>query len=402
MVAKLSGFAATQAINVAIGYQIYEMTGDPISLALVGLAMVVPVFFCVPFVGYVADIFDRRLVLTACNAGLGLTSMLICFLTIYAVEDLWPYYLVVFLTGFPRAFYGAASNAAVPSLVPQELAPNAISWNVSIIKITQIGGPMLGGFLYLWGPEIVYGVSAVALFLGALLNWLTKPRPPAAKGEKGGFKTLFAGLFYVYRTKMILGAVTIDLIVCLMGGVQGLIPIFAKDILDVGASGAGVLRSALAFGGLGMALILTHFLIARRAGFWMLIGVAAFGAATILFGVSTSYPLSIVALVLVGAADMVNINVRHTILQIATPDALRGRVSAVNSFSANVSTELGTARGGGFAAVMGAGPAVVVGGAVILLTAALCPKLFPDLAKVDRLSELAPDSPQATPPKAAA
>ena len=145
MVAKLLGFAATQAINVAIAYQIYEMTGDPLSLALVGLATVVPVFFCVPFVGYVADIVDRRLILVICNAGLGFASVLIAFLTVFAVETLWPYYLVVFLTGIPRAFYGAASNAAVPSLVPKELAPNAISWNVSIIKITQIGGPMVGG-----------------------------------------------------------------------------------------------------------------------------------------------------------------------------------------------------------------------------------------------------------------
>jgi MFS family permease len=396
MVAKLLGFGATQAINVAIAYQIYELTNDPLSLALVGLVLVIPVFFSMPVVGYVADILDRRLILVACNVALGFACVLIFFLTVFAVEALWPYYAVVFLTGIPRAFYGASSNAAVPSLVPQELIPNAISWNVSIIKITQIGGPMIGGFLYLWGPEVVYAVSAAALFLGALTNWLTEPRPPAAKGEKGGFKTLFAGLFYVYQTKMIMGAITIDMIVCLMGGVQGLIPIFAKDILDVGPAGAGVLRSALAFGGLAMALVLTRLSIARHAGIWMVVGVAVFGATTMLFGLSTSYPLSIVALILVGAADMININVRHTIMQIATPDSLRGRVSAVNSFSANASTELGTARAGSFAAVMEAGPAVAVGGAFIILTAALCPRLFPELTKVDRLSDLTPEPQKAS------
>lgn len=382
---KLSSVVSYHMIMIALAYQIYDQTGDTLHLALINLVMIGPTVGLGLFIGYIVDSFDRRNVLIVCFVSLMATAALLLSFTIFQMERLWPIYAVLFLIGTVRAFYGPSSNALVPGLVEREVFPNAIAWNASITKIAQVCGPMIGGFLYLLGPEAVYGTATGIFLLSALSALIIRPRG-APERQAGGvsMRSLLAGLVFVFEKKMILGAVVIDLFIALMGGVNAMLPVFAKDILNVGPAGAGILRSAISIGGLTAGLVLTQVTF-HRAGMAMLIGVGIFGASMACFAFSTSFPLSVLALAICGAADMMNVNVRQTLLQIATPDALRGRVSAVNSISANLGNELGGFRAATFAAFMGAVPAVAVGGVAVIVLAAVCPKVFPELARVKRL-----------------
>ena len=274
-------FAVTShhMIMVAIGYQIYDLTGSTLALALVNLTMVAPVLGFALIIGYVADIFDRRTVLLWCYVILFVTAVLLCVITILGVRDLWPYYVLLTGLGTARAFFGPTSNALVPSTVPKDAFANAVAWNMTAAKCAQICGPVAGGLIYLLGPEVVYGVSAFTFIFGAFCSFCIRRRePPSPKGNTSPLKSLFVGLTYVFEKKIILGAVVVDVLSALMGGVQALLPVFAKDILDVGASGAGVLRSAIALGGLFAALTLTQLGANNRAGLTMLVGVAVFQA----------------------------------------------------------------------------------------------------------------------------
>jgi MFS family permease len=385
--AKFFAAGTYHMMLVAVLYQIYDTTGDPINLAFVNLCMIVPVFCFALFTGYVADSFDRRSVLLVCYSVLCLGAAGLCFETVLGLSKLWRIYGLLACIGTARAFYGPTSNSLLPNLVPRSIFPNAVAWNQSTNKMAQICGPAAGGFLYLLGAEVVYGTAAITFFLGVISTALIRPRQAARRRTGISFSLLLEGIRYVFSKHILLGAITIDLIASLMGGVQAMLPIFAKDILDVGAQGAGILRSSMAMGGLSAALILTQLRI-TRAGLTMIVASACFGLAVVVFGFSKWFPLSILALAVVGCGEVIDANVRQTLLQMTTPDFLRGRVGAVSSISSSVGTEIGGFRAATMAAFLGAVPAVAIGGLVVVLAALSVSKVFPELARIKRLDQV--------------
>lgn len=384
LISKLIAFSSHHMIVMAVGYQIYDLTGDAMALAYLSLVMVCPTFCFALFTGYVSDRFDRRMVLSAGYAGMALASA-----GIWLISDLglittpWVY-VALFVNGTARAFANPATTSIIPNLVPTDEFPNAITWNTVTTRATQIGGPALGGVLYLFGPEVVYATAAVCCAVGALGTLRITPRKPPATGTKPGMGELLAGVVYVYRSKIIFGAMLLDLIIILSATVNAVLPIIAKDVLDVGPAGAGTLRSAMAAGGLATALAMTHMPINRQAGQLMFLGAALLALSAIVVGLSPWFPLTVIAMAVMGMADMFNVNIRHTLMQVATPDNMRGRVSAFAVLAAGSATEIGGFRASVTAAAIGIVPSVVAGGVVGLILIALCWKLYPELARVQR------------------
>ena len=384
-IGKFLALTSFHMILVAIAYQVYELTGDPMDLAYIGLAMFGPAIGFALITGYVADRFNRKVVLASCYGLMLIAALLFYLLTIIGLSVTWPVYAILVILGTGRAFYFATSNALLPNLVPLGEFSNAVAWNTTSNKTAQIVGPAGGGLLYLWGPEIVYATASVIFVFATATTALIQTRTHREGKEPISFETLFAGLHYVWEKKIVLGAISLDLFVVLMGGVTALLPVYAKDILEVGASGAGFLRSAMAAGGVITALMLTRINMTHGVGRILFGCVTLFGLATIVFGVSEWYLLSLAAMATLGAADMVSVIIRNTLLQIATPDDKRGRVSAVNSVFVGASNEIGEFRAGVMAAWLGAVPAVVIGGVGSIVIAGLFWKLFPELVRVNRL-----------------
>lgn len=386
IVAKGLATLSLNMVMVALAYQIYDLTGDPMNLAYIGLAILAPSLGFALVTGYVADRNDRRVVTSVCYVGMLVATLLFAAFSLFGDwTRIWPIYAILLLLGTARAFYQPAQNAIVPNLVPTEVYPNAVAWNTSITKLGQITGPMAGGLLYLAGPELVY-LSAGGIFLVSILGtMMVKARIPSTGKAPLSLSVLVAGFAYVWHKKVILGAISLDLFVVLLSTVTALLPIFAKDVLEVGAAGAGMMRSAIAVGGVLTALVLTQLAMTRAVGTIMFTTVGLFGVATLMFGFSTWFPLSLLAMALLGATDMVSVYIRQTLVQIATPDAMRGRVSAVNAVFINTSNELGEFRAGAMAAWIGAVPAALVGGVAALVIAGGFWKLFPDLARVQRM-----------------
>jgi len=376
---------ALHMVTVAVGYQVYDRTGNPMDLAYIGLSVFAPAFGFALFTGYVADLFDRRLVLSYCYGVMLLAAALLFAFTMSAAAAVWPVFAIMAVMGTGRAFYQPASNSLVPNLVPPEQFPNAVAWNTGANKVSQVVGPALGGGLYLLGPEVVYATAVVSMVIAIGCTIVIRTRTHRTGKQPTSLKTLLAGLVYVYQKKIIFGAITLDLFVVILGGVTALLPVFAKDILQVGPSGAGLLRSAMAFGAVMSALLLTQVAMTRGVGKILFAMVFIYGFATILFGFSHWFWLSMVAMAIIGASDMVSVYIRSTLLQIATPDDMRGRVSAVNSVFTGASNEIGEFRAGTMAAVFGAVPAVIFGGVGSVIVAALCWKLFPVLGRVERM-----------------
>lgn len=372
-------------VMMAIAYQVYDLTGDAMNLAYIGLASFAPAFGFALFTGYVADRFDRRRVVAACYAVMMVAAFLFWTWTASGAEEVWPVFVILVVLGTGRAFYQPASNALVPNLVPQEVFPNAVAWNTSANKLCQVGGPALGGILYLAGPDVVYGIATGLLAIGVVMALFIRTRTERSGREPTSLSTLLAGVRYVFEKKIILGAITLDLFVVILGGVTALLPIFAKDILEVGASGAGFLRAGIAAGSVVSALALTHFPVTRDVGRVLYLTVFIFGFSIIAFGLSPWFWLSMTAMVVMGASDMVSVYIRLTLLQIATPDEMRGRVSAVNSVFTGASNEIGEFRAGLMAVLIGSIPAVLFGGLGSIVVAAICWKAFPELLRVERL-----------------
>jgi len=372
--------------TVGIGWQIYDLTHDPLALGLVGLAAFAPAFGLALVTGHVADRFDRRLILLLAYAGEAVAALLLFLLAAIGHAEVWPIYGAIILYGTARAFAMPAGQALLPNLVPAEHFANAVAWNSSAFQVATIGGPALGGLIYALGAEAVYAVSA-ALLLASLGLMLLVPARPAAPGrrEPVSWSTLVAGIAFIRGKPAILGAISLDLFAVLFGGATALLPIYARDILHVGPVGLGILRSAPAIGAAVTALMLTHHPLTRRVGRTMFLCVAGFAFSTILFGLSTSFYLSLAALVGLGACDMISVFVRQTLVQIATPDAMRGRVSAVNSVFIGASNELGEFESGVTAAWFGTVPAVVIGGLGTLIVCAIWAWRFPELRRIDRL-----------------
>jgi MFS family permease len=376
---------AVQMQNVAIGWLVYDITRDPFALGIVGLVAFLPAIGLALVTGHVADRFDRRGILLVCYALTILAGAGLFACAWSGTRQVWPIYALTLLFGATRAFANPAGQALVPNLVPPEHFGNAVAWNSSAWQTATILGPALGGLLYAVGGSLVFAVATGCFALTFLLFALIRHRAAMARREKTTWTTLVAGIEFIRAKPVIFGAISLDLFAVLLGGATALLPIYARDILQVGPWGLGLLRSMPAVGAAVMALFLAYRPLTRRTGRRMFQAVAIFGLATIGFGLSTILPLSLACLFVLGAADMVSVFVRQTLVQIDTPDAMRGRVSAVNTVFIGASNELGEFESGTVAALIGTVPAVVVGGLGTLLVAALWARWFPELRDRDRL-----------------
>ena len=378
---------ATEMQSVAVGWQVYEITHRPLDLGLVGLAQFLPTVLLFLISGHVADRYDRRKLLVTCYAGYATCSALLLFAAVRHVTHVYPIYAILLLLGVVRAFSGPTSRAIQPQLVPPEHFANAVAWSSSIYQGANILGPAFGGLVYAAtrGPAAVYALGLasglVAVFSTFRMQFQEKPR----ERDRVNIRTLLAGFRYIWREKVVLGSISLDMFAVLLGGAVALLPIFASEILHTGPWGLGLLRSAPGLGAGAMAIFVAHRPM-RRAGLKMLWCVAGFGFCTILFGLSHNFWLSLAALFLVGASDMVSVIVRAILIQVATPDEMRGRVNAVDMIFIGASNELGEFESGLTAHLFGTVPAVVLGGLGTLVVVALWAWAFPDLRRTDRLT----------------
>ena len=388
MTARLLATASSEMQAVAVGWQIYGLTHRPLDLGLVGLAQFLPGIFLFLIAGHTADRIARQRIVQACAAAFALCSALLAAFTIRGLASAYPIYAVLLLNGVVRAFNGPAAQAFLPMLVPEEHFPNAVAWGSSVFQAAMVLGPMVGGVVYgvAGSPLPVYGCAAAAyltsllLFSAIRVDRVQRPRATASLGM------VLEGLRYIWRNKLILGAISLDLFAVLLGGAVALLPVYAREILDVGATGLGVLRGAPGAGAVLMAAVVAYRPLRRRAGVAMLWCVFGFGAFTVVFGLARSVGVALAALVMVGACDMVSVIVRHTLVQLGTPDEMRGRVSAVNMVFIGASNEVGQFESGVTAQWFGTVPAVIAGGMGTIAIVALWAWIFPALRQVDSLT----------------
>ncbi len=384
LIARFLATLAAQMQSVAVGWQVYALTHDPLDLGLIGLAQFLPFIVLVLVAGQVADRFDRRRILALCYATEVLCGVLLLGFTLSGLTVVWPVFSVMVLFGAARAFSMPASQAITPNLVPLAGFGNAVALNSSTFQLATILGPSLGGVLYLAGPQSVYATVAALFVVSVVLMALVQvPRTPASS-EPATWHTVLEGLRFVRSRRIVLGAISLDLFAVLFGGATAMLPAFASDVLHVGPSGLGLLRSAPGLGAALTGVLLAVAPMTRRVGRWMFGGVALFGVATVVFGLSTWFGLSMLALFLLGAGDMVSVYIRHVLVQLETPDAIRGRVSAANAVFIGASNELGEFESGVMALWFGLVPSVVIGGLATLVVTALWALWFPELRKVDR------------------
>jgi len=372
---------------VAVGWQVYEITRRPLDLGLVGLAQFLPGIALFLVSGHAADRFHRRNLLIVCDAGFAICFALLLAITLRGAVSTASIYAVLVGLGVVRSFNGPVSRAMLPHLVPPEHFESSVAWASSIFQAATILGPVLGGLIYALfrGPIAVYaasfGAAGLAITLTLRLPSEEKPRarPSAALAE------VFEGFRYIWREKLILGAISLDLFAVLLGGAVALLPVYASEILNTGPWGLGILRSAPGVGAGVMAIAIAHRPLKRRVGATMLWCVAGFGLCTIFFGLSRSFALSVAALFLVGATDMVSVIVRATLIQVATPDEMRGRVNAVDMIFIGASNELGQFESGITAQWFGTVPAVILGGIGAIAVTGLWAWMFPQLRKRNQL-----------------
>lgn len=384
-VGRLAGTSANQMLMVAIGWQMYELTGSAWDLGLVGLFQFGPALLLVLVAGHVADHRERRRILGWCMASQATVAVLL----LASAQGGWASReLLLGLSiaiGSAKAFQMPAQQAIVPLLVPEAALPRALAFSSAGMQVAIIGGPALGGFLFVGGAPLVYGVCALLFATAGLLFAGLRHPHVALPKEPISLATVLAGVHFIRHRPVVLGAISLDLFAVLLGGATALLPIFAKDVLHVGPWGLGLLRAAPAVGALAMSVALSAWPMRRRVGPRMFGAVAVYGVATLVFGLSTAFWLSLAALAVAGAADMVSVVVRQSLVQLETPNAMRGRVSAVNSIFIGASNQLGEFESGATAALLGPVGSVLLGGAGTLLVAGLWMKLFPDLARRETL-----------------
>lgn len=383
-VARLVSGVALQIAHVGLGWLVWERTADPFALGLLGLLAFVPSLFLVLPAGHLADRVDRRL-LAAAGWSLAAIAMVGLFaLALSRTLRVWPVFALAFLLGCARSLAMPSQAAIVPSLVPPAQLREAIALSSMAFQTSLVAGPALGGLLWLLGGAAVFAAALCGFLIASCLMLAIAPRPLARSGEPASLQRLLLGFRFIRANRVILGAISLDMVAVMLGGATALLPIFAKDVLDVGPLGLGALRAAPAVGALATAAFLARFPLERRVGRRMLTAVAVFGLAMAGFGLSRSFPLSLLLLALAGAADMVSVVVRQTLIQLETPDALRGRVAAVNSLFIGASNELGEFESGVVAGLIGAVPATVLGGLGTIAAALVWARLFPELAHRDR------------------
>lgn len=394
-IGRVAGSAANQMLMVAVGWQMYDLTGSAWDLGLVGLLQFLPALALVLVAGHAADRFERRRILAVCMVAQAAIALLLAAASGggWASRDLLLGLSVAI--GTSKAFQMPAQQAIVPLLVPAAVLPRAIAFSSAGMQAAIIGGPAVGGFVYAAGAAVVYGLCALLFAAaGALYAGLVHaaPRTDAAAKEPARLATMLAGVHFIRRRPEVLGAISLDLFAVLLGGATALLPIFAKDILHVGPWGLGMLRAAPAVGALAMSVVLARWPIARRVGRRMFAAVAVYGVATLAFGLSTAFWLSFTALLVAGAADMVSVVIRQSLVQLETPDAMRGRVSAVNAIFIGASNQLGEFESGATAALLGPVGSVLLGGVGTLAVAAMWMRLFPELARRESLRSGPPDA----------
>ena len=384
LAARFLATLAVQMQTVAVGWQVYEVTRDPLDLGLVGLSQFLPFVLLVLPAGQLADSRDRRRILAACFALEAVCALLLLAFAARGLSSAAPVFAVMVLFGTARAFAMPTGQALLPNLVDREQFGTAVALNSSTWQVATIAGPALGGLVYLAGATVVYATVAVLLAVSvALLFLVRRGGERAAAPEAPSLKSLLSGLGFVWSRRPLLGAISLDLFGVLFGGATALLPVYAADVLHVGPAGLGVLRTAPGVGAAVCGIVLGLAPITRHVGRWMFGGVAVFGLATILFGLSQWFWLSLAALTVMGAGDMVSVYIRHLLVQLETPDAIRGRVSAVNAVFIGASNELGEFESGVTAAWFGTVPAVVVGGGATLAVAWLWRRWFPELRDMD-------------------
>lgn len=381
--------------SVAVGWHVYNITDSPLALGYVGLAQFLPIVLLTLTAGDMADRVDRRLIVALAGCLEALSAGMLIALTWYEITDVKYFYLALFFFGVARAFAAPASRSFVPMLVSHLQMPRAIAVSSSTFQASVIAGPALGGVIYIWGPLAAYGASVVLFLMMAVAFALiqTKPVPAIADVTTTSWQRVTAGVAYIRRSPIVLGAISLDLFAVLLGGAVALLPIFARDILHVGPEGLGLLRSAPAIGAVLINLLIIWQPPKRHTGYLMFACIAIFGVATIVFGLSTHFWLSLGALVIMGGADMVSVFVRSTVIPLATPKPMLGRVTAVEMLFIGASNELGEFESGVTAGWFGTVPAVIIGGIGTLGVVALWMVLFPDLRKVDKLSDVKPVEP---------
>lgn len=395
LLSRLTAVFAMQIQAVVVAWQVYAITRDPMSLAYVGLAQFLPMVLLLLPAGDLVDRFPRKRILQSSWTVQGICSALLLWLSASGTDDVTPYYYVLALFGCARAFTGPALQSLLPNLVPRAQLAQAIALNGSIMKVAVIGGPLLGGILYAVGGSLAYAVC-LACFIAALVLVTPVPIQYAQRFETletSAWRRFTAGIGYIRSQPIILGAISLDLFAVLLGGVIALLPIYAQEVLHVGPEGLGALRSAIAVGALLMGLYLGVRGIKRHTGLVMFAAVAVFGIANLVFAFSTLFWLSLAAMLVAGAADMISVYVRMTLIQLATPDEMRGRVNAVNMLFIGSSNELGEFRAGSMAAWFGVVPAAVIGGLGTLAVVGVWMRVFAPLRRVDRFDEASTEMP---------
>jgi MFS family permease len=383
--ARFLATLAAQIQTVAVGWQVYALTHDPLDLGLVGLSQFLPFVLLILPAGQIADRYDRRRIIMWCYATETLCALLLLSFTIYGITSAWPVFAAMLLLGSARAFSMPSGQALLPNLVPVDDFTRAVALNSTVFQVATVAGPAIGGLVYLAGPTVVYCVVAMLAFVSVILMLRVHAGAPVKQArEPASLQTLLSGLRFVKSKPVVLGAISLDLFAVLFGGATALLPVFASDVLHVGPTGLGILRTAPGIGAALCAMWLAFSPIANNVGRWMFGGVATFGCATVVFGLSHSFVISLCALTALGAADMVSVYVRHLLVQLETPDAIRGRVSAVSSVFIGASNELGEFESGVTAKWWGAIRAVIVGGIATLVVTGLWMRLFPTLWKMQR------------------
>jgi len=393
-VARFLIVSAVEMQAVAVGWQVYEITKRPLDLGYVGLAQFLPGILLFPISGHASDRFERSKVLSVCYAGYAVCFALLLWLTERGVPSMRAIYVVLVLIGIVRSFNSTASRSILPQLVPQKHFPNAVAWNASIFQAATILGPSFGGIVYaaFHGPSAVYLIAMITGIGATISSFRIKPEVKARPREPMTMKTVFAGLHYIWNKKLILGAISLDLFAVLLGGAVALLPVYARETLHTGPWGLGLLRTAPGVGAAVMAVLLAHRPLRGKSGPTLLWAVAGFGVFTIVFGISRSLILSLVALFLLGASDMISVIIRATLTQLATPDEMRGRVTAVDMIFIGTSNEFGQFESGITAQWLGTVPAVILGGVGTLVVIALWAWWFPELRRAGDLHAITPET----------
>jgi MFS family permease len=377
---------------VAIGWQVYAIDRDPLDLGLVGLAMFVPLPLLALPAGHLADRYPRRTVLALAIGLDAAVAVGLLLVTRSGADATWPFFVLAFCTGVASALGAPAGRAMTPSLVPQEILVRALAQRSVAFQASVICGPALGGLLFTIHAELVYAVSSGFSIVALAAVLALRSGREGVGGHSPDLASVLGGVRLVRRTPVLFGAISLDLFAVLFGGAVALLPVFARDVLEVGPAGLGVLRAAPAGGALCAAIVMARWPLRRRAGGTLLTVVALYGLTMVVFGLSEAMWLSLLALAAGGAVDMVSVVLRQTILPLVTPDELRGRVNAVEMVFISASNELGAFESGVAAALVGAVPAVVIGGVLTIGVALAWTRFFPDLRHVDRLDELRPSA----------